>query len=80
MAVEIYTAKSGTRLAARQSEKREYYAFLAATFVFFLAAAVIARLLPKGWQPVWEIPVGHRSIFAEARAMADSVLPFVFMN
>ncbi|MEO1281215.1 MAG: hypothetical protein AAFR75_01485 [Pseudomonadota bacterium] len=80
MAVEVYTPKSGSRLRARQSERREYFAFLAATFIFFLAAAIIARVLPKGWQPLAEVGDGQRSIFAEARALADSVLPFVFMS
>lgn len=82
MAVETFhPTKSGSRLRVRASERRQYRVILASTFLFFLTAALIARVLPKSWQPASDAAAsGHRSILVEARALADSVLPFAFMS
>ncbi|GJD73140.1 hypothetical protein MKK58_24935 [Methylobacterium sp. J-078] len=50
---------------------------LATTYPFFLAAAVVQRVLPQARSAVAQ---PRRSVFAEARAMAVSAIPFVFMG
>ena len=50
---------------------------LATTYPFFLAAALAQRVMPG---PRGAVPQQRRSVFAEARAMAVSAIPFVFMG
>ncbi|KQO56633.1 hypothetical protein ASG60_12710 [Methylobacterium sp. Leaf469] len=55
----------------------QFRLILAATYPFFLAAACAQRLMPT--HPVGIVPQ-RRSVFAEARSMAVSAIPFVFMG
>ncbi|KQP85589.1 MULTISPECIES: hypothetical protein [unclassified Methylobacterium] len=50
---------------------------LATTYPFFLAAALVQRVIP---QAETALPQQRRSVFAEARTMAVSAIPFVFMG
>ena len=50
---------------------------LASTYPFFLIAALVQRVIP---QARTALPQRRRSVFAEARAMAVSAIPFVFMG
>jgi len=61
----------------QHSEAVQFRIILAATYPFFLAAALVQRVFP---QPRSAIPQQRRSVFAEARAMAVSAIPFVFMG
>ncbi len=50
---------------------------LVSTYPFFLAAALVQWLIPQGRSP---LPRQRRSIFAEAKGMATSAIPFAFMG
>jgi len=70
----------GSLPRSKSAEAREFGALLTIAFVFFLAAALIGRVLPARWRP-WP-PSGrrHRSVVAEARAAADAFMPFALMG
>jgi hypothetical protein len=55
----------------------QFRIILASTYPFFLAAALVQRVVP---QERSAMPQQRRSVFAEARAMAVSAIPFVFMG
>jgi hypothetical protein len=55
----------------------QFRLILAATYPFFLVAACAHRLMPA---PAIGIAPQRRSVFAEARSMAVSAIPFVFMG
>lgn len=62
-----------------QRHALQFRLLLVATYPFFLAAAALQRLVPA------RAPAGHgliarRSVFGEAKAMAESAIPFVFMG
>lgn len=62
-----------------QRHELQFRLLLVATYPFFLAAAALQRLIPA------RAPAGHgliarRSVFGEAKAMAVSAIPFVFMG
>ncbi|UMY20252.1 hypothetical protein [Methylobacterium organophilum] len=59
------------------AEAFQFRLILAATYPFFLAAALLQRLLPQRGP---RYPAPRRSVFAEARAMAVSAIPFAFMG
>ncbi|MER2248403.1 hypothetical protein ABS772_00620 [Methylorubrum podarium] len=61
------------------SEAIQFRIILAATYPFFLAAAIVQRVLPRQAQRRGLPPV-RRSIFGEAKAMAVSAIPFAFMG
>ncbi|MGN7123013.1 hypothetical protein [Methylorubrum thiocyanatum] len=61
------------------SEAIQFRIILAATYPFFLAAAMVQRLRP-GQAPRRGLPAVRRSVFGEAKAMAVSAIPFAFMG
>ncbi|MEH3116920.1 MAG: hypothetical protein PGN25_04735 [Methylorubrum populi] len=61
------------------SEAIEFRVILAATYPFFLAAALVQRLVP-GRATRRGLPPVRRSVFGEAKAMAVSAIPFAFMG
>lgn len=66
--------------AARPCEGRlEFKLLYAITFVIFLVAIGVSRLVPRSLR--WHVS-GHedgKSVFAAARAAASNSLPFAFM-
>ena len=66
--------------AARRhgAESREFWFYFALTFPAFLLVAVIARLTRLVWSS--NTRRTERSVFGEAKATANRVLPFVFMT
>ena len=62
------------------SEAIQFRIILAATYPFFLAAALVQRLVPGRDAPRRGLPPVRRSVFGEARAMAVSAIPFAFMG
>lgn len=67
-------------LNAESRTHRDEFQFriiLASTYPFFLLAALVERVIPRAQSAV---PQQRRSVFAEARAMAASAIPFVFMG
>jgi hypothetical protein len=71
------TLRATTVPPTRREEALEYRLILAASFPVFLAAAVVARLLPSGRRH--RPAAGPRSIIGEARAAARTFVPFAFM-
>ncbi|MCP1541165.1 hypothetical protein [Methylorubrum extorquens] len=61
------------------SEAVQFRIILAATYPFFLAAALVQRFRP-GTAPRRGLPPMRRSVFGEAKAMAVSAIPFAFMG
>ncbi len=58
---------------------RHYQLIFLVGFTIFLMIALVSRLLPRRWRP---LPLGRQgklSIIQEARAMADTCVPFAFM-
>jgi len=61
-------------------EALQFRLILAATYPFFLAAAVAQRLVPGHTAPRPGLVPARRSVFGEAKAMAVSAIPFAFMG
>ena len=68
-----------TRLSRQRREALQFNLILVATYPFFLAAAAVRRLRPAQSVPQAYAPQ-RRSLFIEAKAMAVSAIPFVFMG
>lgn len=62
------------------SEAIQFRIILAATYPFFLAAALAQRLVPGRAATRRGLPTVRRSVFGEAKAMAVSAIPFAFMG
>lgn len=69
-----------TAPSRQHSEAIQFRIILAATYPFFLAAALVQRVLPGRAQPRRGLPAIRRSVFGEAKAMAVSAIPFAFMG
>lgn len=67
---------SGHRSKHRR-ETVDFRLILAVSFPFFLVAAVLTRVLPGRRRPAG---VRRRSLLVEARALADTYIPFAFMG
>jgi len=77
-----YAVKSESgKLTLKRQEAREFRLLYWVCFMIFLAIAVVARLLPgrRGANDSGLNGV-RRSVFAEARASASTLLPFAFMK
>ena len=68
------TMPSSARL---HQEALQFRVILAATYPFFLAAAIVQRAGRETARPRLG---ARRSVFGEARAMAVSAIPFAFMG
>ncbi|CAO4166736.1 hypothetical protein [Methylorubrum populi] len=62
------------------SEAIQFRIILAATYPFFLIAALVQRLTPTGRPRRRSLLQERRSVFGEAKAMAVSAIPFAFMG
>ncbi|WAP67436.1 hypothetical protein [Jiella pelagia] len=63
-----------------RADKQEYRIVYAVTFPIFLAVALVSRLLPARLRPTPYGNGGVLAVFRDARAAANSVLPFAFMR
>ncbi|WP_200258480.1 hypothetical protein [Halorhodospira neutriphila] len=63
---------------ARRDEEAQYRMLMAVSFAVFLVGAFIARLAPSRWRQA--LRGEQRSILEEARAAAQTSVPFAFMN
>lgn len=61
----------------RKGDSFEYRLLLAASLPIFLVAAIVGRVLPSGEHAV---PGERLSVIGEARAAADTYVPFAFMG
>ena len=64
----------------RAQERREYRVLYAVTFLIVLIVALVARMLPRAWDPLSSDTDERRSVFAEARAAASTTVGFAFMR
>ena len=62
------------------AETREYKVLFAATVTVFFFIALMSRLLPKAWRPLPKMGGDARSVYAEARQAADTVVPMAFLR
>lgn len=72
--------RTTTRGATRR-ESIQFTLLYGIGFAAFLVIAVFGRVLPKAWRP-WPggAEGGYLSIVAEAKAMAQTFMPFAFMG
>lgn len=66
-------------MSTRQKEK-QFRIIFAATYLLFLAAAIVQRMLPHAPSQFEAQSRSSRSIFHEAKALADRTIPFAFMG
>jgi hypothetical protein len=79
----MHTA-TGDRLAARlrerEAEQREFRLALRIGFAIFLLAALALRLVPRHWRPAPFSSGEPKSVIAEARSAAHTIVPIAFMR
>lgn len=80
LAMRVVMQRSMPASSRLHSEAIQFRLILAATYPFFLVAALVQRLLPSGSAPRPGLPRVRRSVFGEAKAMAVSAIPFAFMG
>lgn len=73
MALEVHT-RTGLD-AMRRSGRAESRLLFMTVFMMFLVATFITRLMPWHWGDI-----RRNSIFGEARASTDRLMPFLFMG
>ena len=61
--------------AIRRHQKNDVRIIYGVTFFIFLMAAVALRLMPWRW-----LGGNDKSVFEEARATTNRIMPFVFMT
>jgi hypothetical protein len=71
------TMDARASLSARGA--KQYHLIFAVGFTIFLMIAIAGRLLPRRWRNVPPGAPADMSIFEEARAMANTYVPFAFM-
>ena len=67
-------------LDLRRQEQLEYRLISIACFPLFLVIAIFSRLLPRSWRPFPGVKGKRRSVFGEARAAVNTIIPFAFMR
>lgn len=73
--------KSNVTPAARvEAGSKDVHRIFTVSFIIFLIIAVVARVLPRRWRPWPAKPEGYRSVIDEARAVANTFVPFAFMG
>jgi len=68
------------KLTLRRQEAREFRLLYWVCFVIFLVVAAFARVLPGRRASDTRLAGVRRSVFAEARASASTLIPFAFMK
>lgn len=63
-----------------ESEARQFKRIFVVSVVVFMVVGAVARLLPTSLRPFRSAPGERRSLFAEAKAMANRFIPFAFMG
>ncbi|TVQ34592.1 MAG: hypothetical protein EA356_10005 [Geminicoccaceae bacterium] len=64
----------------RREKARDFRLILVVAYVYFLLIACVARLLPRSWRPSLPSTGRRGSVFAEAKALAGTFVPFAFMR
>ena len=69
-----------SRDALRRSDRRDYHLAFAALFPFFLATALLSRLLPAFARPMPIAQGRYFAVVSDAWRTASRVLPQAFMR
>lgn len=71
---------STTSARLRATTAIEYRLIYGVAFLYFLALSLVGRLFPPSWRP--SLPGTERglSVFAEARAITGTLIPFAFQR
>lgn len=70
-----------TDQAHRKGDSFEYRALVMVSYPIFFVGAVMGRLMPAGEPATAGLVMGPRpSVFSEARASAETYVPFAFMG
>lgn len=75
-----YTPERKSRIESRERTKAQYKLIFALSFAFFLLPSALARIVDLVKSPFLGPRKARKSIFAEAREAANSVLPYAFMG
>lgn len=63
-----------------ESEARQFRRIFAVSVAVFVVVGAFARLLPRNWRPFGSAAGERRSLFEEAKAVANRFIPFAFMG
>jgi hypothetical protein len=74
------TKPDGAPSRLRKEEAGEFRLIFVASFVIFLLVGLVSRFLPEHWRPVPAGLEGGKSLIGEARAAANTFVPFAFMG
>jgi light-harvesting complex 1 beta chain len=72
--------QTGSATRVKKQESYEFRLIFVVSFMIFLVAATVGRLLPTQWRAYAPGPSGYKSIIGEARAAANTFVPIVFMG
>ncbi|MDJ0738570.1 MAG: hypothetical protein QNJ91_02575 [Gammaproteobacteria bacterium] len=78
MSNAVHTHPSLT--AGIDSDRRKFRLLFRMTFLFFVLSALLGRMLPKSWRPFATRQARQESVVDEARRVANTILPFVFVR
>lgn len=70
----------GQLAAPIDSDRKNFQRLFRMTFLFFLVTALIGRLLPGSRRHAMSSSGEQESVIEEARRMANTILPFVFIR
>ncbi len=79
MAASVHSYRK-SRLESRAQQRAEYKILFAASFVLFFIGSLIARAAGLLRLPFVSRRTERKSLVAEARDAANSVLPYAFMG
>lgn len=79
MAVDSFDRPVG-RAKTRKEDERTYRFIFAVSFAFFFVGALVSRIVSRTLRPFAQREEGELSVTAEAKAQANSVIPYAFMN
>jgi hypothetical protein len=73
------TAPAADTLRRQRSDERQFRWMVVLAMPLFVGIALAARLTGKRWQP-WPAGVRRRSVWSEAKDVAESNLGFAFVG
>ena len=71
--------RSGSLSGLSEDEAKEFHRIFMTSFIIFLVIAIVAHFLAWQWRPWLPGAGGYSSIIDDARMLANSYLPYVFM-
>lgn len=62
-----------------EQEAKDFHKIFMASFLIFLAVAIVAHILAWQWRPWLPGPSGYTSMIDGVKAAASAVVPYAFM-